>query len=212
MASGEWLEVLLPRTCSGCDHPGTLWCPRCSAQLALAHAHLEPPGITTLPVLAGGGAHSGALRAAIVAHKGAVTGRVRSDLIRLFAEALSILAAISVGADHLTILSVPPSRRRGRDPLQSLLSPLARSSRRAAWRTLRPVGRRHSQKGLSATARKSNMHGRLRAPPPGTHGALAVVADDVSTTGASLAEAARAARASGWHVLGGIVLSRTPTL
>ena len=64
------------------------------------------------------------------------------------------------------------------------------------------------QTGLTAAARRANLAGAMRA---GRFGALpdrVVLLDDVSTTGATLSEAARALRAVGALPIGAVVLGR----
>jgi predicted amidophosphoribosyltransferase len=62
---------------------------------------------------------------------------------------------------------------------------------------------------LSASERYRNLVGAMRAsPPPAT--ATALIVDDIVTTGASLAEAARALSTAGWPVAGAAVIAATP--
>ncbi|WP_344294034.1 phosphoribosyltransferase family protein, partial [Streptomyces synnematoformans] len=97
--------------------------------------------------------------------------------------------------------------RRGHDPVRRIALVAAERLRRRGIRAeLLPVLRQRravaDQAGLSAAARRRNARGaleavrggapRLRAP-----GCRVVLVDDVLTTGASLAEAARAVRAAG---------------
>jgi orotate phosphoribosyltransferase len=48
------------------------------------------------------------------------------------------------------------------------------------------------------------------AADAGPQGSVAVVVDDIVTTGVTLSEAARALRAAGWPVAGAAVLAATP--
>ncbi len=79
---------------------------------------------------------------------------------------------------------------------------------RAALR--RPAG---GQKGLGRGARTQRVRGSMRIRgglwPPETRGQACIIVDDVLTTGATLAEAARALRQAGGVVLGAVVLAAT---
>jgi predicted amidophosphoribosyltransferase len=90
---------------------------------------------------------------------------------------------------------------------------------------LRPARRVADQSGLGAGERASNLRGAFvavrpdrRLPPPGTSPRpgrpagtpSSLVVDDVVTTGATLAEAARALRAAGVPVGGAAAVLATP--
>jgi predicted amidophosphoribosyltransferase len=63
--------------------------------------------------------------------------------------------------------------------------------------------------GLGGQARSANLGGamRARAPAPGV---VALIVDDIVTTGATLVEASRALVAAGWSVAGAAVIAATP--
>ena len=75
---------------------------------------------------------------------------------------------------------------------------------------LRQGRRVADQSGLDALARARNLEGALRVRGrPGSTGLPVVVVDDLVTTGASLAEAARALDGCGFVVLGAAVVAAT---
>jgi predicted amidophosphoribosyltransferase len=74
---------------------------------------------------------------------------------------------------------------------------------------LRSVGRHVDQRGLGVAERAVNVDHRMRARGAG-EGRVAVVIDDVITTGATMDEAARALRTAGYDVRCGLALAATP--
>ncbi len=65
--------------------------------------------------------------------------------------------------------------------------------------------------GLSTEARRANLTSAFAArPAPEDSRRTVVVVDDITTTGATLAEAFRALDTAGWDVLGAAVVAATP--
>ncbi len=213
------IDLVLPRSCAGCDRAGDLVCPSCAAALSLPAAQTRPrpcpPGFpTTFAVTP----YEGPVRAMVLAHK----EHGRLALARPLGVALAASVSAAVEATYAPVLLVPvPSRRaatrqRGHDPLLRMTKCAASVMRAERPTTVAPLlvaGRRLAdQAGLSGAGRAANLSGahRLRRwatpPPPGT---VVVVVDDVVTSGASLTEAVRALRTAGVDVHGAAVVAAT---
>ncbi|WP_449657914.1 ComF family protein [Streptomyces chrestomyceticus] len=119
----------------------------------------------------------------------------------------------------LLLVPVPSARRavagRGHDPVRRIALAAARDLRRegvpvrvlCALRQRRTVA---DQAGLGARQRVANVSGALTVVPGAVRllaAAPVVLVDDLLTTGASLAEAARAVRAAGGKVVGAGVVA-----
>ncbi len=159
--------------------------------------------------------YEGAVRAAVVAMK----EHGRTGLLAPMADALAGATALvlldPVVTDRVRLVPVPssPQARRARDTdaVEDLARGAARRLRAAGVdagvsRLLRPARRRADQAGLSAGARAANLAGSLTARRTRVP---VVVVDDVVTTGATLAESARALREAGVTVLGAATVAAT---
>ena len=215
-------DLVLPLRCGGCDAPGVPWCRRCAAAVATAPgpAPWSPtPAPVGMPPVWTVLAYDGPVRAALVNWK----DNGRRDLVRVLAPPLTeaLLAALlapaasaggggRAGARAGAPVVVPtPSgrsnvRRRGDRPLHLLtracLDPLPTSERPRLVDALRLRRAVADQAGLDSLGRASNLRGAMALRPAASAlvvGARCVVIDDVVTTGATLAEAARALRSGG---------------
>jgi len=232
---GAWaalLAAVLPVACAGCSLPDVRWCAGCAAVLdaGARRPHRAPTRVGAAPPSWAAAGYAGAVRAALVAWK----EEGRTDLEAVLAPALAAAVA-AVVVDELTrpcagagppaapgLLLVPaPSaaravRVRGRDVVADLARAASGHLRVAgldarAAPVLRLGRRVHDQVGLGALERERNLAGALalrRGARPA--GRLCVVVDDVVTTGATLAEGARALEAAGAVVLGGAAVAATP--
>lgn len=215
----ELADLVLPAECGGCGSARTVLCPQCRAALSGAAPYRvrpvpEPPG---LPAVHAAARYADEVRAVLLAHKerGALT------LARPLGEALAGAvragmgeAGVGVGEGpqaHRGVLLVPvPSARaavraRGHDPARRIALAAAGALRRAGVpvRVAAVLRQRRAvadQSGLGSRQRLDNLVGALTVVPGGARvlcgGGPVVLVDDVITTGASLAESARAVRAA----------------
>ncbi len=203
-------DLVLPAECGGCGRPRTALCPECRAALNGATPSRvrpvpEPPG---LPAVHAAARYEDEVRAVLLAHKErgalalagplgtALAGAVRAGLDRALC-----------GGTGVLLVPVPSARRavraRGHDPARRIALAAAGALRRSGTsaRVLAVLRQRRAvadQAGLDARQRLDNLAGALSVADGGGRllaGAGAVVlVDDLMTTGASLAEAARAVR------------------
>lgn len=213
-------QVVTGRECVGCARPGFDLCPRCQAPLLQgAHCADPTPCPAGLPPTYAAASYDGPVREAVNAFK----EHGRTGLRVPLAVALSASVAAAVlgrGRSVRPVLLVPvPSspdaaRSRDTDATGDLARAAATALRRAGLPVrcrpgLRPTRRRADQTGLSATDRAANLAGSMQARP-GPRGAYdVVIVDDVVTTGATMAEAARALRERGVEVTGCAAVAAT---
>jgi predicted amidophosphoribosyltransferase len=205
------VDLALPQTCAGCLAPGAVLCPACAAPLRAVPRRCPPdPAPARLPVPWAVTAYAGPIRTALSAHK--EEGRLA--LVRPLGDALGwalTAAARSLPPPRPELLVVPvPSNRqavrsRGQDHTLRLARRATATARGAGIPVrcspaLRLIRRTADQAALAATARAANLDGALEVAPGWrrlVRGRAVIVIDDVITTGATLAEAARALRAAG---------------
>jgi predicted amidophosphoribosyltransferase len=213
------LDVFLPQACLGCGLSGEALCGACLAGLAAPARRTPCPGPPGLPVCWSAADYSGPLRRAVIAYK----ERARVSLAPPLAELLACAVAAGlrphtaaqdplheVRGEGITLVPVPSARRtrqtRGHDPVGELAARAARrlqglGHRVEVRRALAPGRRVADQAGLSAAQRAANLAGSLKVTAHVVTAGPAVLVDDLVTTGATLAEAARALRAAGVEVL-----------
>ncbi|MEO3822186.1 phosphoribosyltransferase family protein [Actinomadura sp. B10D3] len=211
----DLIEFFLPERCAGCGLVPALLCEGCAKPLRgpARPARTAPAGLPPPWTVA---AYEGPLRTILGAYK----ERGRTALAVPLGEALAtaVRAALTPGPDPPLVVWVPSGRRavrrRGHDPLRGAVEAAVRRLRGTgvpvtAVDALRQRRRVADQVGLSVAQRAANLAGAVEA-----RGMLAgrpvVLVDDVVTTGASLAEAARALRAAGAHVTGAATIAATP--
>jgi predicted amidophosphoribosyltransferase len=199
------VELILPLHCVGCGGPGASLCPACRPT---GPGFLDVAGIPTACC----GEYTGALRTAVLSYKERGRRDLRRPLADLLARAVrSLLDRDGIG--EAVLVPVPSSRAAVRARGFAHVAQLTRRMRALtgcpavpALRLTRAVA---DSAGLSVLERAANLDGAMRAVSPSGR-APAVVVDDVTTTGATLQEAARALAAAGWPVVGAAVLAATP--
>lgn len=211
-------DLVLPAECGGCGRPRAVLCAACrTAVSGTAPRRVRPaPEPAGLPPVHAAARYADEVRAVLLAHK----ERGALALSRPLGEALAGAALAGLraageprrdrdgGDGPVLLVPVPSARRavraRGHDPARRIAYAAAGELRRTgvpvrvlpALRQWRAVA---DQSGLGARQRLANLSGAL-AVAPGCgrllRGGRVVLVDDLMTTGASLAEAARAVRAA----------------
>ena len=232
-AGSELLALAVPVDCVCCGAEDLALCVACERQVRLLTRHpfraeeqapalMNVDGGILLPVVAAG-VYREELAQAVLSFKSHGQHQLKSVLSRGLERGI---AAATAGVDGVCLVPVPSSTtafvKRGFSPVHLLLAALGRgttgahapvvdvirkSRRRAALEKL-PGG----QKGLGRGARARRVRGSMTVPGykrSRVAGRRCIIVDDVLTTGATLAEAARALHLSGAVVTGAVVLAAT---
>lgn len=200
------VDLVLPRSCLGCGSFGVALCPACG-RVDPVHRVVG----AGLPVAAAG-AYAGALRRALLAYKERGRRDLGARLGGLLGTAVRQVTAGQARAGPV-LVCVPSARaraaQRGGDHVLRLARAAAhRSGVPVASGVLRQVRPVPDSAGLGVRERAANLHRALAAQPG--RGRVALLVDDIVTTGSTLAEAHRALAAAGWVVTGAAVVAATP--
>ena len=219
------LDLVLPCRCAACrapcgPPPGSVLCARCL--FSLEAALWEPPRLVApdplppwLPPAVAAASYDGVLRHLVTAWKDEGRRDVAPLLARLLAASLGSL--VVPGATVVPVPTSPASwRRRGDAPLTVLLRRALRepgvpgpATALDALRVVRPLA---DQAGLDRAGRAANLRGAhavRRSRTAEVNGREVILVDDVMTTGATLAEAARALRQAGAEPVAVAVVAAT---
>jgi predicted amidophosphoribosyltransferase len=218
------IDLLFPACCAACGDAGSIACAACMAALQVpARLRMPTPTPPGLPPSYAVADYSGPPRDLVLAYK-------ERDLVALTRPLAAALAASVEGAlatahpgagSAVVVVPVPSTRaavrRRGFDPVARLARPAVarlRGTGRAAVvvPALGHVRAVADSAGLTAPERAANLAGALGVRR-GTAARIAnrrvIVVDDVMTTGATVAEAARALRSVGAEVIGAAMIAAT---
>ena len=219
------LDLLVPTHCVGCERPHTQLCRDCRGLLdgvrpTAARPSAAPPG---LPEVFAATPYAGPVRQILLAHKERGALRLAHPLGSALAATVRCAVPADAASRAAPLLLVPmPSARatvraRGHDPTLRLTRAAAAALRAAGVPSrllpaLRQRRRVADQAGLGAAERLRNLRGALSVPPHRrshlSRGRVILV-DDLVTTGATLAEGARALSEAGADVLVAAVVAAT---
>jgi predicted amidophosphoribosyltransferase len=217
------LDLLFDTDCAGCGRPGGLTCAGCIAALRGPAVPAWPrPAPAGLPPPWAVAAYVDPARTLLLAYKERDAIGLRAVLA--VALATSVLAALpAADGDQARAVLVPvPStgravRARGDDVVLGLTRTAAAILRRSGAHVHVVGALRHSRTvadsaGLTAASRAANLADAFivrRGAQGAVAGAVVIITEDLITTGASLAESARALRAAGARVVGAATVAAT---
>jgi predicted amidophosphoribosyltransferase len=216
-------DLVLPVDCAGCGIPGRVLCPRCVRALGGPVIRVDQNlSRQEVPPCTAVASYGGVVRNLLLAFKDGGRRAVGGPL----AEALGRAVAGSVRTNRPILLVPVPSsasavRLRGGDHVRWLARGATVWARRAGWQVrvapmLVSCGDRLDSAGLSAAGRTANLSGAFApGPRPGrwrrslAAGSEVVLVDDLVTSGATLAEAARALLRTGVTPTAAAVIAAT---
>lgn len=197
--------VLLPTTCPGCRRVGSAPCPVCIGELLPPSEGKPVPGLDTLVALV---SYEGAGAELIRRLKFANHRDALPAMARALAEILRRQLSGGPGVDAVTWVPTTTARRRVRGFDQAELIAVAVASE-LGLRSRASLGRLDTSHQIGRN-RVERLHGPTLVAKSPCEVDRWLVVDDVVTTGASMAAAARALRGAGAGFVHGAALARTP--
>jgi len=205
-------DLTLARACAGCDEPGPVLCPHCSALVRQpVRAIAIGEDRTVLAALR----YGGTARRILLDYKERGTHSLAPALGSALADA--VRDCLDPAHEHVGITQIPAHRaalrRRGGDPLAALVRECVRTLRSEgisarAMPLLRNHLERPAAKSLGRVERARAMSGAFTCLDPGA--LPIVVVDDVVTTGTTLHEALDALESAHALVIGAAAVAATP--
>lgn len=205
---GELVELVLPVSCVCCGRPGALWCVGCRPV-----SQPEPAPLAQAPPTYAAGDYDTELRTALLSYKERGHRALLGPLAGYLADAVDVAVRTLVPDGPRPVLVPVPStraaaRQRGGDHVRRLARVVAREHGLPVVPAVHLIGPVADSAGLSPARRAANLAGRMHAAPA-PDGRPALIVDDIVTTGATLAEVARALAAAAWPVAGAAVIGAT---
>ena len=194
--------LAFPGLCPGCGGRGEPLCETCAAGLAVAPVAPPPAGIDEWVAAF---AYEGVARELVARVK---YRNARAALTWLAAALADRAAVLDTAAAVVTWVPTTPARRRERGFDHAEL--LARATARCLDRPVARLLRREPGAPQTGRPRAARTAGPRFTPARARGPASVLLVDDVSTTGASLAVAAVALRASGARYVRAATITRTP--
>lgn len=186
-------DVLVPPRCAGCGGAGSWYCVGCRDG---SDPITRTIGALTLTA---SGAHEGPLRDAIHRLKYGNEPGLASELGGLIAARVAADLAIGVRMDAIVPVRLHPARERerGYDQARALAAAVAAATGVPLRPALHRLRTGPAQATLGQHERQANVRGAFAGVAGSLRGLRVALIDDVATTGATLLDAAAAARACG---------------
>ncbi|SEC02081.1 comF family protein [Paramicrobacterium humi] len=203
-SASEAVALVFPVACAGCGTADAAVCGPCKSELLSGVLRREVAGTLVFSAAA----YLGPVKRMLLAFKRHGRTDAAGALAAGLARAIDAALEASEGGG-VELVPVPATRRgdraRGYRPVELMLKRAGyRPSRVLRWKR-----RPRDQIGLGIRSRNENL-GQALGPRRELAGRRFIVIDDVVTTGATLAEAVRAVREGGGHVVACATVASTP--
>lgn len=200
---GRVAELLFPRACFGCGKPNSYFCGACRGQFR-PHSFTTDSGIR---VFAAHPYHHSAIQKALLQLKYRGSRDIADSLAEMLANALPANVRATRDAEIVAV-PITNARQKGRGYNQAELlgRALAAKLNLPFVNALEKIRETPPQATLNRAARLSNLRGAFVARADYAPRRTVIIVDDISTTGATLTEAARALRKkSAATIIGAVV-------